>query len=492
MKKDSAIPGAGEARTSRERLYGELKRAIGELRPGDQLPTTRSLVERLQVSPVTVQHALTRLAQEGLVVTRPGHGAFVAEPPARAAGVDHGWQAVVLGPSPPLLEEFHDLFAPPRPEVAPLGSGYLDMEAQPSSALASAMSRAARRPGAWDRVATEGVEALRAWFARQLGGASVSDILIAPGGQAALSTIFRSLAGPGAPVLVESPAHLGTLAALRAQRLRVVPVPTDAEGVRPDLLEAAFEASGARVFACQPTFANPTGTTLSTERRSAVLEIARRKGAFIVEDDAARDLAIEGIPPPPLAAADDGHVVYVRSLTKPAAPGLRVAGVCARGPVSVRLRAEGVVGDLFVAGPMQETALELVSSPGWPRHLKTLRGVLRSRRDAAVQAVREHLPQARLDVVPRGGFVLWVRLPEAVDEVSFARACAERGVQVNPGRAWFPAEPERGFLRLSYAAASAATIEMGVARMGEVLEATLSGGTAPRPRRGGARLSSRT
>jgi DNA-binding transcriptional MocR family regulator len=432
-------------------------------------------VSRFQVSPVTVQHALARLTQEGLVVTRPGHGAFVAERRARPADVDHGWQAVVLGPCPPGLEEFHDVLAPSRPGVIPLGSGYLDMEAQPVGALASAMARAARRPGAWDRVPPAGNEALRAWFARQLGDASADDILIVPGGQAALSTIFRSLASPGAPVLVESPAHLGTLAALRAQGLRAVPVPTDADGVRPDLLEAAFEASGARVFACQPTYANPTGTTLPAERRSAVLEVARRMGAFVVEDDAARDLAIEGTPPPPLAAGDDGRVVYVRSLTKPAAPGLRVAAVCARGPVSRRLRTEAVVGDLFVAGPMQEAALELVSSPAWARHLRTLRTVLRSRRDAAVEAVRAHLPQTRLDVVPRGGFVLWLGLPEGMDEVAFARACAERSVQVNPGRAWFPAEADPGFVRLSYAAAGEDTVRQGVARMGEVLRGMVSG-----------------
>jgi DNA-binding transcriptional MocR family regulator len=137
----------------------------------------------------------------------------------------------------------------------------------------------------------------------------------------------------------------------------------------------------------------------------------------------------------------------------------------------VRLRTEAVVGDLFVAGPVQEAALELVSSPAWARHLRALRTTLRSRRDTAVEAVRAHLPQARLDVVPRGGFVLWLRLPEGVDEVAFARACAERSVQVNPGRAWFPAEAERGFVRLSYAAASADAIRAGIARMGESLRA---------------------
>ena len=440
MRNDSTEAWGREAASSTERVYRELRQRLGgELRPGDRLPSTRSLVERFRVSPITVQRALARLVQEGLAFTRPGHGAFAAERRVRQAA-DQGWQAVVLGPSTPVLEEFHDVFAPPRADILPLGSGYLDAGAQPLGALASAMARAARRPGAWDRVPSEGLEGLRTWFARQLGDASASEVLIVPGGQAALSTIFRALAAPGTPVLVESPAHLGTLAVLRAQGLRAVPVPSDADGVRPDLLEAAFQLSGARVFACQPTYANPTGATLSEGRRREVLEVARRAGAFIVEDDAARDLAIDGIPPPPLAAADDGHVVYFRSLTKPAAPGLRVAGVCTRGPVSERLRTEGVVDDLFVAGPMQEAALELVSSPAWARHLRALRGLLLARRDAAVEAVRAHLPGVELAVIPRGGFVLWLKLPLGLDERTFARACAARAVQVNPGG---PGSPPR-------------------------------------------------
>jgi DNA-binding transcriptional MocR family regulator len=138
----------------------------------------------------------------------------------------------------------------------------------------------------------------------------------------------------------------------------------------------------------------------------------------------------------------------------------------------VRLRGEAVAADMFVAGPMQEAALDLVGSPIWSRHLRSLRALLRSRRDAAVAAIREHLPDVRLALVPKGGFVLWLRLPDGVDDVSFARACAARSVQVNPGRAWFPAEPERGFFRLSYAAVGAEGIRVGIARMGEALRET--------------------
>ncbi|KIF04602.1 GntR family transcriptional regulator, partial [Streptomyces sp. RSD-27] len=157
---------------------------------------------------------------------------------------------------------------------------------------------------------------------------------------------LRALAPPGAPVLVESPTYPGLLSIARASGCRPVPVPVDADGVRPELLAAAFEATGARVFVCQPLFQNPTGAVLSAERRPEVLRIARAAGAFVVEDDYARNLAHEDAGPLPatLAAEDaDGIVVHVRSLTKATSPSLRVGALAARGPVLDRLRAIQVV-----------------------------------------------------------------------------------------------------------------------------------------------------
>ena len=220
---------------------------------------------------------------------------------------------------------------------------------------------------------SEGSHGLRAHFARAVG-ASVGDVLICSGGQAALAACLRGLAAPGAPVVFESPTYLGALTAARAQGLVPVPAPADADGVRPDLLADALAASGARLVYLQPLFANPHGATLARERRAAVLEAVRAAGAFVIEDDAFRDLAFGGDVPPPLFADDpDGHVVHVRSLTKPSAPGLRIAALIARGPAAARLRAARIVEDLFVSGPLQEAALELVGTPGWRAHLRRLR-----------------------------------------------------------------------------------------------------------------------
>ena len=285
-----------------------------------------------------------------------------------------------------------ELLATPPGGALALSSGYLDPRLQPTAAMAAALARAGRRPGAWERGPVEGVAALRAWFAREAGGRfGAHDVVICPGGQAALVTAVRALAPPGGSVVVESPTYRGALAAVRAAGLTPVPVPSDADGVRPEMLADALERTGARVAYLQPLHANPHGADLSAERRAAVMEVAARSGAFLIEDDWARDLTIDGPAPPPLAADDpDGHVVYVRSLSKGASPGLRVAAVAARGPAGVRLRSARIVEDLFVSAPLQLAALELVSSPGWRRHLKALRAGLRERRDALAGALSEH------------------------------------------------------------------------------------------------------
>jgi len=276
-------------------------------------------------------------------------------------------------------------------------------------------------------------------------------------------------------VLVESPTYLGALAAARAAGLRVVPVPADAEGVRPDLLAAALRRTGARLFYCQPLFANPHGATLAPARRGQVMAEIRAAGAFLLEDDYARDLAIDADPPPPLVADDpDGHVVYLRSLTKAAAPGLRVAAIGARGPAGARLRAARVLDDFFVSGPLQQAALEFVTSPAWPRHLKLLRAALRGRRDALLDAARRHLPTFPVGV-PRGGLHAWMRLPDGMDDVAATTAAAARDVIVFPGRPWYAAEPDAPHLRLTYAAAPPDRLVEGVRRLAAALQAPGAG-----------------
>lgn len=468
-----------QERSSVDELVSRLRSELKRYSPGEKLLSSRALVERYRVSPVTVSRALAQLAAEGLVVTRPGAGAFRAEPRAESpvAG-DTAWQEVALS-----ADAFTELvprgvdasgvlisLAAPPSGVVDFNGGYLHPSLQPDRAMGAALSRAGRRPGVWARPPVEGTAELREWFARGIGGAiTAADVLITAGGQSALTTALRALAPPGAPVLVESPTYPGMLAIARASGVRPVPVPVDADGMNPALLADAFRASGARVVVCQPLFQNPTGAVLAPERRRQVLRIAREAGAFVIEDDFVRRLVHEdsGPLPPPLAAEDpDGVVVHVSSLTKATSPSFRVCALAARGPVLERLRAIHVVDTFFVPRPLQEAALELVGSPAWTRHLRSVSAELKHRRDTMTAALRLRLPELALPYVPSGGYHLWVRLPDGTDETALAAGALRAGVAITPGRPYFSAEPPAAHLRLSFAAvAGTGEITEGVHRL---------------------------
>ncbi|MCH6159262.1 aminotransferase-like domain-containing protein [Streptomyces marispadix] len=468
-------------RSSVAELASVLRQEMNRYSPGEKLPSSRRLVETHRVSPVTVSRALARLAAEGLVVTRPGAGVFRSGPRAAPpAEGDTSWQEVALSADasadqvPRSVDAGGVLatLAAPPPGVVELSGGYLPPGLRPERALAAALARAGRRPGAWERPPVEGVAELRGWFAREIGGpdgsVTAADVLITAGGQSAITTALRALAAPGAAVLVESPTYPGLLAAARASGLRPVPVPVDTDGLRPELLDGAFRASGARVLVCQPLFQNPTGAVLHAERREAVLEAARQAGAFVVEDDFARHLVHEdaGPPPPTLRSADpDGRVVHLCSLTKATSPSLRVGALAARGPVLERLRAVQTVDSFFVPRPLQEAALELVGAPAWPRHLRNVAARLRERREVMLGALARE-PALSVTHAPRGGYHLWLRLPDGTDEFALAGAALRAGVSVAPGRPYFAAEPAARHLRLSFApAAGEGEIADGVRRL---------------------------
>lgn len=452
------------------RIVAALRAAAAALAPGSRLPPVRALMATHRASPVTVQRAIARLAAEGIVEPRPGSGTFVAAVPAASPAADLSWQQVPLPGVALDTCGLDELLALAPAGAIVLSSGYMEPALQPVAALAAALGRAGRRPGAWGRLPVEGLPELRAWFALQAGGELAGhDVVISSGGQSALGTTFRALGAPGDIVLVESPTYNGALAAARAAGLVTVAVPADADGIRPELLADALERTRARIVYVQPAFANPHGATLSPERRGEVMAAVRAAGAFVVEDDWASDLAIDGEAPAPLVADDrDGHVVHLRSLTKAAAPGLRIAAVGARGAAGARLRSARVVDDFFVSGPLQHAALDLVSSPAWRTHRRRLRAGLRERRDALASAVAD-VPELDVGPLPRGGLHLWARLPDGTDDEEVARRAAGVGVVVSPGRRWFPGDAPGPHLRLTYAAEPPARLLEGVARLAAVL-----------------------
>ncbi|NGN93688.1 PLP-dependent aminotransferase family protein [Nocardioides sp. KC13] len=439
------------------RIVDDLRRWISAAAPGARLPSSRELVARYAASPVTVQKALRRLAAEGLTESRPGVGTFArAERVVRS--VDYGWQSAALRTPRFTLPRSSQPLRTAPPEAHALHGGYPEPGLLPERLVRAALGRAARSAAATARPPTAGLPELRAWFATELAALTpagtaapaFSDVVITPGSQSALTSITRALVPPGGALLIESPTYWGAIHSAHLAGVRLVPVRGDADGPDPDELDRTFRETGARAFYAQPNYANPTGAQWSPERGRAVLDVVRDRGAFLVEDDWAHDLAITTEPRPVAVEDHDGHVVYVRSLTKSMSPAVRVAAVIARGPARERILADQAAESAYVSAILQATALDVVSDPGWSTHLRRLRRALRERRDLLAASLAEHASAVDIGTLPPGGIHLWGRLPGGIDVHRLVRDCEAAGVYVAAGDEWFSAEPAGPYLRLNF------------------------------------------
>jgi DNA-binding transcriptional MocR family regulator len=462
---------------SSSRIVAHLKTWMAAAAPGAKLPSTRSLVAEYQASPVTVQKALQTLTAQGLIESRPGVGTFVrAVRTARPS--DYGWQTAALGsPQAPLRNASAAMRSAPNDVIA-FHSGYPDRELLPERLVRAALTRAARGDAALSRPPAAGMPELQSWFAHELGAATPvgvtpptpSDVIVLPGSQSGLSSIFSALVGRGQSLLMESPTYWGAILAAAQAGVRVVPVPSGPDGPDPQELSRAFEETGARMFYAQPNYANPTGAQWAPGRGEEVLDVVRRNGAFLVEDDWAHAFGITTTPVPVAAHDDSGHVVYLRSLTKSVSPAIRIAAVIARGPARERILADRGAETMYVSGLLQTAALDVVTQPGWQTHLRGLRLQLQARRDLLVTSLREHVPQAHITHVPKGGLNLWARLPDGTDLERLVRDCETAGVIIAAGTDWFPAEPAGPFIRLNYAGPNPGAFAEGARIVGAVLE----------------------
>lgn len=478
--------------SSSSRLAAELRTWIDGRAPGTRLPSTRTLAKEHGLGPVTVQEALRSLTADGLVETHPGVGTFIAtaSETRRVRPTDFSWQVGALGeragraPGESRSTPASGVLRPTPVDAVALHNGYPGRDLLPEKAVRQALGRAARSDAAVTAAPRAGLQELRHWFAHDLATqtppgvtpVTATDVTVLPGTQSGLSAIFRAVTGPGEPVVLESPTYWGAVLAGRQTGVRMVPLATGPDGPDPTELDRVLARTGARLFYAQPRFTNPTGAVWSPETRSRILEVVARHGAFLVEDDWAKDFAIDGAAAslPPMAAGDDsGRVIYLRSLSKSLSPALRVGAVIARGPVRERILGNVGASAMYVSPLLQAAALDVLGTPAWRSHLRTLPDRLAHRRDLLVTAVRTHLPEAELTAVPTGGLNLWLRLPDTTDLDRLVAHCEARGVVIADGDDLFPGEPTGRFLRLNFAGPEPGRYGEAVRILGEVLRAEL-------------------
>ncbi|NYI04298.1 aminotransferase-like domain-containing protein [Allostreptomyces psammosilenae] len=318
---------------------------------------------------------------------------------------------------------------------------------------------------------TEGDPALRAAVADRLTARRLptgpDDLLVTTGSQQGLTLVTTALLEPGDAVLVEDPTYLAALQTFGFAGARVVPVPTDDDGVDPAALAELVVRERPKLLYLVPNFQNPTGRTLPLARRRAVAEVAERHGLWIVEDDPYGELRFGGEPVPWIASLDAAadRTVLLGSFSKIVAPGLRLGWL--RAPAALR-RACVIAKqatDLHTSTVDQAAAARYLVDADLDAHLERVRAAYRTRRDALLGGLPDALPPGSSWNRPEGGMFLWARLPAELDATALLPRAVEQGVAYVPGAPFFAGPADRSSLRLSFTTHGPEEIEEGLRRL---------------------------
>ena len=312
---------------------------------------------------------------------------------------------------------------------------------------------------------------------------SPSNVLITSGSQQALDLFGKIFLNRGDRILVESPTYLGAIQAWNAYGATYVTIPSDEDGMQTQHLEELIKTNLKFIYVL-PNFQNPTGVTLSLERRKQLIEIANLNGVPIIEDDPYGQLRYEGEHLPPVVVLDDeirskdtpiysGNVIYTSTFSKILAPGLRLAWVVAPEDVITKLTQAKQGTDLHTSTFNQYIAYQVASSPFMREHIQHIREVYRERRDAMLQALQEYMPEGTSWTSPKGGLFLWVMLPEGYDTTAIFPKAILAKVAYVPGESFHPNGGGKNTMRLNFSACKPEVINEGIKRLAKVIKESL-------------------
>lgn len=299
--------------------------------------------------------------------------------------------------------------------------------------------------------------------------AEPSNILLTNGSQQALDLISKLFVDPGDKILTESPTYLGALQAFNAYQPEYLTVPVDDDGIQVDLLEDILAVHKVKFIYTMPNFQNPTGVTMSLERRMKLVELAAKYGTFIIEDDPYGELRYEGEDVTPLIVLHKENVFYLSTFSKTMAPGIRLGWVIAPEKLIAKLVQAKQGADLHTSSLIQMLAYDICQRGILKNHVKTIRRVYRERRDAMLAAMAKYFPSGVTWTHPQGGMFLWVQTPEHVDTAEFLKIALEEKVAFVPGFAFYPQGGGHNTMRLNFSNAKPEMIEEGIQRLARAL-----------------------
>lgn len=463
-----------------------LREAIlaGELPEGTRLPPERILAQELGVNRTTIMHAYNDLSGTGLTEGHVGRGTVVKQGYFRA-GDDYNDQSTpswllglstngdtLLGPDVQALNELSSM-EESKQEMISLAQGSPPADMLPAELIRLTIEHGLSedRESALGYCPVEGLHSLRRNLALRMRRRGVSvdtqNILILSGSTQGLGLIGRFLLNAGDEVVVEVPTYLGAIQTFRALGARIIGIPTDNEGMRVDMLEAILARRQPRFIYTMPTFQNPSGSLMSSERRRRLLLLAKRYQIPIIEDDPYGELYFGEQAPSPLKAQDtNGNVLYLGTCSKILAPGLRVAWLAAPEPVIERLGLYKQTFDLNTNALGQWTISELIRCGMLDEHLAQVRPHYARKLHLMLEAIEKYWPADVRVSQPGGGMHLWCRLPSNIRARSLLREAAHEHVTFVCGELFHVDGGGHYAIRLSFASPEDKHITEGIRRIG--------------------------
>ena len=457
--------------------YIKNKVATGEWPVNSRLPSQRALARMFRVNRSTLVTALDELVADGILENKRGSGSWVANntwslltanPPVNwTSYLDKGLHLPNLLTIQTINQREFD------PRIIRLSTGELSPELFPKTAMDSILHRLPNHIQALSYEEPRGLLFLRQQISLHLAslGINVSpaSIMIVSGALQALQLICSSLLPKHSTILLEKPSYLFSLKLFQSMTMNLCGLPLDSEGIETASLAWRKQHKQANLLYTIPCFHNPTGITMTTERRQNLITVCQQEQLPIIEDDVYRELWLDVPPPPPLKALDkDGLVLYLGSLSKSLSPGLRIGWIVGPEPVIERLADIKMQNDYGSSSLSQWAAAEWFASGFHQAHLTEVRAQLRIRREVACKALEAYFSELATWHIPQGGFYIWLTLSQPISlQKLFAAALAD-GLLIHPGTIYDTLANRQ--LRLSYAYAALPELKNGLCRLAMLIK----------------------
>lgn len=500
-------------------IYAELARLLkeriqaGALTAGEKLPTDRALATLLKLDRSTVSRAYDELQSNGLITSHVGRGTFVAQSENTPAELLNTMSTFASGTAELSNQTFdlHGLSTRSRSVLwhekfsrfSQASANILNRQPLPYAAAETLISFSGGTPTRefiphedFQEMVADLVQAsdasemfeysppdgqpilreqVRAYLKRKGINAAEDELLILSGSQQGIDLVARTFVDPNDAVAMEDPTYFWALCNFSALGARCLPISVGDDGLRLDILESVISRQRVKLLYVMPSFQNPTGATMPTERRKQLLELSGFYNVPILEDNFVGDLNYDGTPPPSLKSLDEhGVVIHQGTFSKALCPGLRLGWLVAPREVISRLLLAKRTIDLSTNSMAQVIVAKYLRNGLYEKHLEIVQSAYRSRRDAMDAALRQTMPSDVSWSKPAGGMFIWAKLPPGSSARELLALAESEGVTFSPGDMFFFATDKPEYFRLTFIQHNENQIQEGIFRLAKAVKKYLA------------------